>query len=68
MYILTYKLPVLIHIQIHLLKRINESSKNDADLIRFQIRTVTDEGEEVEYHEEEFEGINGVEAFKRITK
>lgn len=51
-----------------LLKRINESSKNDADLIRFQIRTVTDEGKEVEYHEEEFEGINGVEAFKKITK
>ena len=51
-----------------LLKKLNESSKNNADLIRFQIRTVTDEGEEVEYHEEEFEGLNGVEAFKQITK
>ena len=50
-----------------LLKKLDESSKNDADVIRFQIRTVTDAGEEVEYHEKEFEGLNGVDAFKQIT-
>lgn len=50
-----------------LLKKLDESSKNDADVIRFQIRTVTDNGEEVEYHEEEFTGLNGVDAFKKIT-
>lgn len=50
-----------------LLKKLDESSKNDADVIRFQIRTVTDNGEEVEYHEEEFTGLNGVDVFKKIT-
>lgn len=50
-----------------LLKKLDESSKNDADVIRFQIRTVTDQGEEVEYHEKEFTGLNGVDAFKQIT-
>lgn len=50
-----------------LLKKLDESSKNDADVIRFQIRTVTDAGEEVEYHEKEFDSLNGVDAFKQIT-
>lgn len=50
-----------------LLKKLNESSKNNAEVIRFQIRTVTDKNEKVEYHEEPFEGLNGVDAFKKIT-
>lgn len=51
-----------------LLKKLDESSKNGAEVIRFQIRTVTDKGEEVEYHEEEFESLPGPVAFEKLTK
>ena len=51
----------------NLLKKLAESSKNDADLIRFQIRTVDDENKKVDYNEKSFEGLNGVDAFKEIT-
>lgn len=50
-----------------LLKKLDESSKNDADVIRFQIRTVNDENETVDYNEKPFEGLSGVDAFKEIT-
>lgn len=49
------------------LEEIHKSLKNNPDLVRFQIRTVTDTGEIAEYKEEEFEGLNGLEAFKRIV-
>lgn len=51
-----------------LLEKINESSKNSPDLIRFQIRTVTDTNEKVDYEEESFENKTGEEAFKLVTK
>lgn len=51
-----------------LLEKLNESSNNKPDLIRFQIRTVTDKNEITDYQEEPFEGKNGEEAFKLITK
>ena len=51
----------------NLLKKIAESSKNNADVIRFQIRTVDDENKKVEYNEKPFKGISGVEACKEIT-
>lgn len=50
-----------------LLKELNESMKNNPDLIRFQVRTVTDDGVENEYHEETFENLSGEEAFQRIV-
>lgn len=51
----------------NLLEKINESSKNNPDLIRFQMRTVTDQNEKTDYTEESFENKTGEEAFKLIT-
>lgn len=51
-----------------LLEKLNESSKNNPDLIRFQMRTVTDKGEKADYSEEAFEEKGGEEAFQLITK
>lgn len=51
-----------------LLKEINKSLKNNPDLVRFQIRTVTDEGVKTDYNEEPFTGKSGVEAFNIISK
>lgn len=50
-----------------LLENINNSLDNKPDLVRFQIRTVTDKDEITEYKEEEFENLNGIEAFKKIV-
>ena len=50
-----------------LLENINNSLDNKPDLVRFQIRTVTDKDEIIDYNEEEFEGLNGIEAFKKIV-
>ncbi len=49
-----------------LLKEINKSTKNNPDLVRFQARTVTDDGIINNYEEEPFEGLNGNDAFNRI--
>lgn len=51
-----------------LLKEINKSLDNDPDLVRFQVRTVTDNDERTDYNEEEFTGLTGEEAFNRIVK
>lgn len=51
-----------------LLEKLAESSKNDPDLIRFQIRTVTDTNKKIDYSEEPFEGKTGTEAFELVTK
>lgn len=50
-----------------LLENINNSLDNKPDLVRFQIRTVTDDNEVTEYNEEDFEGLNGIDAFQRIV-
>ncbi len=51
-----------------LLKEINKSLKNNPDLVRFQIRTVTDDNVITNYNEIEFENKTGVEAFNIISK
>ena len=50
------------------LEKINESLKNNPDLVRFQVRTVTDKNESKEYPEEEFNNLTGIEAFKKIVR
>ena len=52
----------------NLLKNISNSLHNKPDLVRFQVRTVTDEGVKVDYHEEEFENKTGVQAFNIISR
>ena len=51
-----------------LLEEINKSLKNKPDLVRFQIRTVTDTGVKTDYEEKTFEGLSGEEAFEEIVK
>ena len=51
-----------------LLKNISKSLYNKPDLVRFQARTVTDQGIKVDYPEEEFENKTGVQAFNIISK
>ena len=51
-----------------LLEKINESLKNKPDLVRFQIRTVTDKNEIIDYNEIEFTDKTGEEAFEIISK
>ena len=51
-----------------LLKEVSKSLDNDPDLVRFQVRTVTDNDERTDYNEEEFTGLTGEEAFNRIVK
>lgn len=50
-----------------LLEKVNESLENKPDLVRFQVRTVTDDGEKTDYNEEEFTNLNGEEAFNKIV-
>ena len=51
-----------------LLKKINESLKNNPDVVRFQIREVFEDGNKlVDYKEKTFSNKNGVEAFRLIT-
>lgn len=52
----------------NLLKEINNSLNNNPDLVRFQVRTVTDNNEITDYNEDEFVGLSGEEAFNRIVK
>ena len=50
-----------------LLEKINKNIDNKPDLVRFQVRTVTDKNEITEYKEEEFKGLNGIDAFSKIV-
>lgn len=50
-----------------LLEKIDESTKNNPDLVRFQVRKVTDSKEITNYDEKEFENLTGEEAFKEIV-
>lgn len=51
-----------------LLENINKSLKNNPDLVRFQVRTVTDTNEVTDFNEKDFTGLSGEEAFKEIVK
>lgn len=51
-----------------LLKKLTKSLKNNPDLVRFQVRTVTDNNETKDYKEVEFLEKNGEEAFSIISK
>ena len=50
-----------------LLKELSKSMNNNPDLIRFQARTVTDEGVKTDYKEIEFYDKTGEEAFEIIS-
>ena len=51
-----------------LLKEISKSLDNNPDLVRFQVRTVTDQNEVTDYKENTFKDKTGVEAFSIISK
>lgn len=51
-----------------LLEHVTKSLENKPDLVRFQARTVTEDGEITNYEEAEFEGLNGIDAFQKISK
>ena len=50
-----------------LLKKINESVDNKPDIVRFNLREIYDD-KQIDYEEIEFTGLNGKEAFAKITK
>ena len=55
------------YIEKDLLKKINDSIKDNPDVVRFQIKEVyTDK--EIDFNEESFNTTNGVEAFNKIVK
>lgn len=57
------------YIQKDLLKEINESTKTNPDIIRYQIQEVYEDKKDIkEYKEEEFIDKNGTEAFEIISK
>lgn len=56
------------YIEKDLLKEIDMSLSNNPDLVRFQIKEVFDNKDEINYKEEPFENKDGVEAFRLITK
>ena len=56
------------YIEKDLLKEINESLSNNPDLVRFQIKEVFDNKDEINYKEEPFGNKDGEEAFRLITK
>ena len=51
-----------------LLKCLSKSLKNKPDVVRFQIREIYGDKDSVDYKEEAFSSLNGVEAFNRISK
>lgn len=55
------------YIEKDLLKEINKSIKNNPDVVRYQIQDVENNEIIKEYEEEKFNGLSGVEAFKKIT-
>ena len=52
----------------HLLKKIVDNLEKDLDILRFQVRNVYDDKENVDFNEEGFNILNGEEAFNRIIK
>lgn len=50
-----------------LLERVNYALDNNPDLVRFQVRTVTDNDEITDYEEQEFTGLSGEDAFNKIV-
>ncbi len=48
------------------LEKISKSLSNNPDLVRFQVRTVTDQNIKTDYVEETFTGLTGPEAFAKI--
>ena len=56
------------YIEKDLLKKINKSLSNSPDLVRFQIKEVFDDNDDIIYEENSFENKTGVEAFKLITE
>lgn len=55
------------YIEKDLLKEINNSLSNNPDLVRYQIKEVFDNKDNINYEETPFDNKNGVEAFKLIT-
>lgn len=55
------------YIEKDLLKKINESLDNNPDIVRYQTKEIYN-NESHEYHEQEFIGKNGEEAFKSIIE
>lgn len=55
------------YIEKDLLLKLDESTKNNPDLVRFQVKLVEDD-KEINYEEMPFTGLNGVEAFHKIVK
>lgn len=51
-----------------LLKNISKSLENKPDLVRYQARTVNDEGQKVDYNEWTFDGLTGDSAFDLISR
>ncbi len=56
------------YIEKNLLEELNNSIKDNPDIVRFQIQTVTDNNNIVKYEEEPFTIKNGEVAFPLITK
>ena len=56
------------YIEKDLLKEINKSLSNNPDLVRYQIKEVFDNKDDINYEETPFDNKNGVEAFKLIIK
>lgn len=56
------------YIEKDLLKEIDKSLSNNPDLVRYQIKEVFGDKDDVNYEEIPFENKDGVEAFKLITK
>ena len=55
------------YIEKDLLKEINNSLSNSPDLVRYQIKDVFDNEDNINYEETPFDNKNGVDAFKFIT-
>ena len=55
------------YIEKDLLKEINKSLSNNPDLVRYQIKEVFDNKDDINYEETPFDNKDGVEAFKFIT-
>lgn len=51
-----------------LLNEINKSLNNNPDLVRFQVRTVTDTGDVKNYKEKTFTSLSGKQAFDEICR
>lgn len=51
-----------------LLSELSKSLGNNPDLVRFQVRTVTDKNEQVDYNEQVFTNLTGEEAFNLISR